>query len=64
MPVPQYWVEAVKHETAVDLLQEALGKINDKPWEDPTLLHARISEYLGQPVKYADAVVLVRKGKI
>lgn len=54
----------MKHETAVDLLKEALGKLNDKPWEDPTLLHARICEYLGQPVKYADAVVLVRTGKI
>ena len=63
MPVPQYWIDAVKHETAVDLLKEALGKLNDKPWEAHTLLHARICEDLCQPVKYADYVVLVRTGK-
>jgi hypothetical protein len=60
----QYWIDAVQHEKAVGLLHEALKHISDKPWEESTLLHARISEFLGVPLKYADAVVLARAGRL
>lgn len=60
----QYWIDAVQHEMAVGLLREALKHISDKPWEESTLLHARISEFLGEPIKYADAVVLARAGRL
>lgn len=42
------------------LLREALDHITDKPWDDPTLLHARISERLGLPVRYPDHVAATR----
>lgn len=36
------------------LLREALQHITDKPWDDSTSLHKRISEHLGLPVSYPD----------
>ena len=36
------------------LLTEAREHVTDKPWDDRTLLHKRISEALGLPVEYAD----------
>ncbi len=48
-------------EIARGLLREALKHINKKPWDEPTLLHARISEFLGVPVEYADFVEAVRR---
>ncbi|ASW03652.1 hypothetical protein [Paraburkholderia aromaticivorans] len=62
--VGQYWIDAVQHEKAVGLLREALKHISDKPWEESTLLHARISEYLGEPIQHADAVVHARAGRL
>lgn len=62
--VGQYWIDAVEHEKAVCLLREALKHISDKPWEESTLLHARISEYLGEPVQHVNAVVLARAGRL
>ncbi|MBB6204420.1 hypothetical protein GGD69_005314 [Paraburkholderia fungorum] len=60
----QYWIDAVQHEKAVGLLREALQHISDKPWEETSLLHARISEFLGSPVQYAGAVALARAGRL
>lgn len=67
----QYWVATVEHEKvqgrlrdALELLREALGHINAKPWEEPTLLHARVSEFVGEPMQHAGAVVLARSGKL
>lgn len=48
-------------ETARGLLAEALNHISKKPWDEPTLLHARISEFLGVPVEYADSVEASRR---
>lgn len=48
-------------ETARGLLREALGHITPKPWDDTTLLHARISEFLGEPVQYPDNVKASRQ---
>lgn len=36
------------------LLQEALEHITPKPWDDSTMLHARISRALGLEVEYPD----------
>jgi CHASE1-domain containing sensor protein len=36
------------------LLTEAREHITDKPWDDTTRLHRRISEALGLEVHYAD----------
>lgn len=36
------------------LLTEAREYVTDKPWDDSTLLHKRISEALGLPVENAD----------
>ena len=36
------------------LLTEAREQITDKPWDDTTRLHRRISEALGLEVQYAD----------
>ncbi|VWC81349.1 hypothetical protein BLA39750_01222 [Burkholderia lata] len=47
-------------EAANSLLREARERITDKPWDDQTLLHARISEFLGLPVEYPDQVVQAR----
>lgn len=33
---------------AVALLEEALGHITDKEWDDPTRLHARITKFLNR----------------
>lgn len=38
------------------LLRESLQWVTDKPWDDDTLLHKRISEFLGDPVKYPDYI--------
>ena len=38
------------------LLREALQWVTDKPWDDDTLLHKRISEFLGEPVHYQDHI--------
>ena len=38
------------------LLREALKWVTDKPWDDDTLLHKRISEFLGEPVHYQDHI--------
>lgn len=48
MPAPENVAET--------LLDEALDHVTDKPWDDHTLLHARISEFLGRPVMYAEQV--------
>ncbi|MDK0999974.1 hypothetical protein ACO2TQ_38860 [Burkholderia sp. OKR4-1] len=45
---------------ANSLLREARDRITDKPWDDQTLLHARISEFLGLPVEYPDQVAQAR----
>lgn len=34
------------------LLAESLNHITDKPWDDSSCLHARISAALGRPVQY------------
>jgi hypothetical protein len=39
---------------AINLLQESLDHITEKPWDDDTRLHERISKYLGLPVAYPD----------
>lgn len=38
------------------LLREALQWVTDKPWDDDTLLHKRISEFLGEPIHYQDHI--------
>lgn len=40
----------------IGLLREAREHVTDKPWDDSSLLHARISEALGLPVEYPDMV--------
>ncbi len=40
--------------TADVLLREALMHITDKPWDDSTHLHKRISEHLGRPISYPE----------
>lgn len=42
------WVELI------GLLVEAREQITDKPWDDDTRLHERISKALGLPVSYPD----------
>lgn len=37
---------------ALGLLREALDHINEKPWDESTRLHERISKFLGLPVVY------------
>ena len=39
---------------AIGLLRESLDHITEKPWDEPTQLHARISTFLGLPVAYPD----------
>ena len=39
---------------ALSLLRESLDHIDDKPWDDSTRLHERISTFLGLPVSYPD----------
>jgi hypothetical protein len=41
------------------LLREALEHITEKPWDDDTHLHARISRELGLPIQYADHIKAV-----
>lgn len=43
------------------LLEECLARVTDKPWDDPSLLHARVSEFLGLPVSYPDLVARQRE---
>jgi hypothetical protein len=45
------------------LLLETLDHITDKPWDDPTMLHKRICEFLGKPVPYADHIKKVEEGQ-
>lgn len=45
------------------LLLEALDHINDQPWEEPSLLHARISEFCGMPVMHPAYVKSVRESQ-
>ena len=51
-----YWSVSTEEPapSAEALLREALLHITDKPWDDPTFLHKRISEHLGLPVSYPD----------
>jgi hypothetical protein len=51
------------HVSATDLLREALEWITDKPWDDPTLLHKRISEFLGKPVKYPEYIAKLKENE-
>jgi len=37
---------------AIGLLRESLDHITEKPWDDDTRLHERISVFLGLPVAY------------
>lgn len=37
---------------AISLLRESLDHITEKPWDDTTRLHERISVFLGLPVAY------------
>lgn len=46
---------------AESLLMEALEHVTPKPWDDRTLLHARICEYLGLPVPFHDIVSRMRR---
>ena len=39
---------------AIGLLRESLDHITEKPWDDHTRLHERISIFLGLPVAYPD----------
>ena len=41
---------------ATALLREALAWVPEKPWDDDTLLHKRISEFLGEPIHYQDHI--------
>ncbi|SFF33488.1 hypothetical protein [Paracidovorax wautersii] len=41
---------------AKSLLAESLGHITDKPWDDESLLHSRISDFLGLEIKYPEMV--------
>lgn len=43
----------------VALLTEALDHVTDKPWDDCTHLHARISAALGLPIQYAEHIAAV-----
>lgn len=52
------WTDA--QAPAKALLTEALDHITPKPWDDMTLLHARVSEFVGQPVEYPDLVAAAR----
>ena len=38
----------------VALLKEAREHVTDKPWDDDTYLHDRISDALGMPRSYPD----------
>ncbi len=40
--------------TLVALLKEARDQITDKPWDDCTRLHDRISDALGMPRSYPE----------
>lgn len=56
------WAEAwgAAQATARALLVESLVHISPKPWDDTTLLHARVSEFLGHPVEYPELVASAR----
>lgn len=51
------------HVSAANLLREALEWVTDKPWDDPTLLHRRISEFLGKPVKYPEYIAKLKENE-
>lgn len=42
--------------SAVDLLREALQFVPSKAWDEPTLLHKRISKFLETGPQYADCI--------
>lgn len=46
--------EIAQLRVALDLLEEAREWVTDKPWDDNTYLHKRISEFLGLPVEYPE----------
>lgn len=46
-----------KVDRLTQLLVEAREQISDKPWDDKTYLHKRISEELGLPVSYPEFFV-------
>lgn len=43
-----------KEKKLLALLKEAREWVSDKPWDDPTSLHKRISEELNLPVSYPE----------
>ena len=49
------------HVSAADLLREALQWVTDKPWDDSSLLHKRISEFLGTPVQYPEYIAKLKE---
>ncbi len=49
--------------SAADLLREALQWVTDKPWDDSSLLHKRISEFLNEPVKYPDYIASLKENE-
>jgi hypothetical protein len=50
--------------TVIGLLAEAREHICDKPWDERTLLHARISRALGLPVEYPDTVERMEQERV
>ena len=56
------WADAwnAAQSMAKQLLTEALVQISDKPWDDRSLLHARISTYLGREPSYPDVVAEIK----
>jgi hypothetical protein len=47
--------------SATDLLREALEWVTDKPWDDSSLLHKRISEFIGTPVQYPEYIAKLKE---
>lgn len=43
-----------KEKKLMALLKEAMEWVSDKPWDDPTHLHKRISEELKLPLSYPE----------
>lgn len=52
------WAEAwaAAQASAKALLGECLAHITEKPWDDESLLHARVSDFLGLEIKHPDLV--------
>ena len=51
---PDNFVKPASIAEALGLLKEAREWVTEKPWDDNTYLHKRISEFLGLPVEYPD----------